>query len=334
MRMNKNMNIKSKPFVSIVTPVFNGEKYLGECIESALNQTYDNWEYNIINNCSKDGSLEIARNYAKQDSRIRIHDNEKFLGMVDNFNHSLLQISDESKYCKILHADDFLFPECIEKMVGLAEENRSVGIVGSYVLEGVRVKYDGLPYPSHVTRGHEICRMVLMDRSPVSGGLYVFGSPTSLLIRSDLIRGRKPFYSDRYLQVVDQEACYHLLQNADFGFVHQVLTFSRQHDNSTTSSGSSLNKLILEELMLLLDYGPVYLSNEEYEKRLSQRIDKYYRFLADSVFENKGKEFWKFHKNGLRRLNLPLRGSRLIKDGLRASARRLAFFLICPKRSL
>jgi len=322
--MVTNSAFAFEPLVSVVTPVYNGEKYLAECIESILAQTYENWEYVIVNNCSSDRSLKIAQDYAEKDSRIRVHDNRDFLPMVENFNHSLLQVSPESKYCKVIHADDVLFPECISKMVALAEEKPSVGIVGSYVLEGCRVKCDGLPYPKYFFSGREICRMTLLDQSPVKGGLYAFGSPTSLLIRSDLIRGRDPFYDAGYFQVVDQEVCYYLLQYSDFGFIHEVLTYSRDHSQSTSSSVSILNRLILEELMLLKDYGLIYLSNEEYDERLTVRMQNYYRFLSTSVIEKKNKEFWSFHRSGLDQLDLPLSWSRLLKGIAREIVRKTA----------
>lgn len=333
--MDSNISLTPQPLVSVVSPVYNGEKYLAECIESVLAQTYENWEYVIVNNCSTDGSLEIAQDYAKKDSRIRIHDNKEFLSMVDNFNHSMLQTSGRSKYCKVIHADDLLFPECIKQMVGLAEKHPSVGIVGSYVLEGVRVKCDGLPYPSSVMQGREICRLTLMDTSPVSGGLYAFGSPTSLLIRSDLIRIRKLFYTYKYLEVLDQEACYYLLQNADFGFVHQVLTYSRVHNESATSFHEVFMRRYLEELMLLKEYGPVYLADKEYKERLEQRLDRYYRFLARSVFEGKGKEFWNFHKNGLESLGFQFSwGKTAKKMPKRELARKITGRIMHPREYL
>lgn len=60
------MNPELQPLVSILTPVYNGEEYLAECIESVLGQTYQNWEYCIVNNCSTDRTLEIANGYAKR----------------------------------------------------------------------------------------------------------------------------------------------------------------------------------------------------------------------------------------------------------------------------
>jgi len=318
------MYSRTNPTVSVVTPVYNGERYLAECIESVLAQTYENWDYVIVNNCSTDRSLEIAQEYAEKDSRIRVHDNRDFLPIVENFNHSLLQISSESKYCKMIHADDMLFPECISKMVTLAEEKPSVGIVGSYVLEGCRVKCDGLPYPRSFFSGREICRRTLLDQSPVKGGLYVFGSPTSLLIRSDLIRSRSPFYKNKYLIVVDQEVCYYLLQHSDFGFVHEVLTYSRDHSQSVTSSVSVLNRLIFEEFMLLKDYGPIYLSKDECDKQLAVKNQNYYRFLSSSVFDKKDKEFWRFHRKALDQLDVPLSWPRFLKGIAREIVRKTA----------
>ena len=66
------MDRASQPLVSIVTPVYNEAEYLAECIESVLAQSYQNWEYTIVDNCSKDGSAEIARHYAGKDRRIRL----------------------------------------------------------------------------------------------------------------------------------------------------------------------------------------------------------------------------------------------------------------------
>ncbi len=57
------MNTSEQTLVSVVTPVYNGEDFLVECIESVLRQSYSNWEYIIVNNCSTDRTLEIALNY-------------------------------------------------------------------------------------------------------------------------------------------------------------------------------------------------------------------------------------------------------------------------------
>src|SRR5262249_58809053 len=98
------------------------------------------------NNCSPDRTLEIAREYAAIDPRIRIHDNESFVHVAESHNIAFRSISPQSKYCKVVAADEFMFPECIEKMVRLADQHPSVAIVGSYGLSETKVVFDGLPY--------------------------------------------------------------------------------------------------------------------------------------------------------------------------------------------
>ena len=303
------MDFESQPLVSVVTPVYNTGKYLAECIESVVAQTYENWEYVIVNNCSTDRSLEIAQHYAERDARIRIHDNDRFLNQMQNWNHALRLISPQSKYCKVVHADDWLFPECIRRMVEVAEAYPSVGIVGAYRLDENRVNLDGLPYPSPVVSGREICRLTLL------GDLYVFGSPTSLLIRSDFILGSETFYDESIIQA-DKKVCFDILQDADFGFVHQVLTYTRRHNESMTSAIHRFETRRLGRLIYLTKYGPTFLGEEEARQRFEQAMASYYSFLGRSVYERRGKEFWDYHKNGLEKLGRPLSRARLVKAAL------------------
>jgi glycosyltransferase involved in cell wall biosynthesis len=304
------MDAQTEPLVSVVTPVYNGEEFLRECIESVLAQTYRNWEYTIVNNCSTDRTLEIAQEYAARDRRIRVHSNEHFAHIIQNHNIALRLISPRSRYCKVIFADDWLFPQCLAEMVEIAETYRSVGIVGAYGLEGTEVVWAGLPYPSTFIPGHKICHDTLV------GGPYVFGTPASLLMRSDLIRARESFYNESNLHA-DHEACYELLRDSDFGFAHQVLTFSRLRPNSNSVAASRLESYILGSVSALVTYGPIYLTHEEYELRLEQRMTQYYHILAKNVLRMREKAFWDYHRDRLANLGQPLNQTRLAKAVLR-----------------
>jgi glycosyltransferase involved in cell wall biosynthesis len=317
------MQADGLPLVSVATPVYNGEKYLAECIESVLAQTYQNWEYVVVNNCSTDRTMEIAQVYARKDTRIRIHNNQEFVSALQNHNTAFRQISPASKYCKMVHADDWLFPDCISQMVKVAETHPSVGIVGAYRLDGVRVNLAGLPYPSTVVPGREICRSTLLRRQ------YVFGSPTSVLFRSDLIRDRKTFYNESHVHA-DKEACFDVLQNSDFGFVHQVLTFTRRHKEAATSFSNRFNTYLLGNLIILIKYGPVYLDREEYERCLKRHMKQYYAFLGRSAWHLREAEFWDYHKKGLRDIGFPLSLPKLIS----ASLFEVMDLLLTPKKTV
>jgi glycosyltransferase involved in cell wall biosynthesis len=302
-----------EPLVSVVTPVYNGEKHLAACIESVLAQQYGNWEYIVVNNCSSDTSLEIAQRYARADPRVTVRTNDRFLRAIENHNHALRQISSASAYCKVVHADDWLFPACLRQMVDVAEANPSVGIVGAYRLDDRWVDLDGLPYPSTVVPGREVCRLQLLS------GIYVFGSPTSLLIRSDIVRARDRFYDESH-PWADTEACYEILREWDFGFVHQVLTATRRHRESYSASVGELNTKMLGRLALLKKFGPIYLDDEEYQERLARVLAAHYEFLGKNVFYRRGRAFWGYHRQGMDSLGHPLHWWRLAAAALRVVA--------------
>src|SRR5215468_3228733 len=100
----------NRPLVSIVTPVYNGGQYLAKCIESVLAQTYEAFEYIIVNNCSTDCSLEVAKEYERKDKRVRVQTNSKFVGLIENHNIAFRSISEDSTYCKVVCADDWIYP--------------------------------------------------------------------------------------------------------------------------------------------------------------------------------------------------------------------------------
>jgi glycosyltransferase involved in cell wall biosynthesis len=324
------MNMSEQPLVSVLTPVYNGEAYLAECIESVLAQTYSNWEYLIVNNCSTDGTLEIAERYARLDKRIRVYNNDALLDIIANHNKAFRLISVLSKYCKIVSADDWLFPECLARMVSIAEQNPSVGIIGSYQLSGAgtdgrdwSVRYTQVPYPGAVIPGREICRHHLL------GGPYVFGAPTSILYRSDLIKGQDRFYPNSTAEA-DTSACYKYLQKTDFGFVHHVLSYERDQHVRTTSRSRSLNAYILSHISDLLEYGGRYLTADERDKRLEQLMHEYYAFLAHSALNFRERDFWTYHKGRLETLGRPLSIIRLSK----AVSIKLLDLLLNPKHTV
>ncbi len=311
-----------RPLVSVVTPVHNGETYLRECIESVLAQTYPNWDYAIINNCSKDRTREIAEEYAARDSRIRVHNNAEFVGQIANHNIALRQISPESKYCKIVAADDWLFPDCLSRMVDAAEANPSVAIVGAFVLNETWITPEGLPYPSLLVSGRELCRQRLL------GGPFRFGTPTAVLYRSDVVRSVDAFFNESNLHS-DMEVFFQVLRENDFSFVHQVLTFNRVREGSVTSYSDRFKTELPGMLYHLLAYGPVYLSPQEVAQRVAVHLNRYYGVLCESVFQRRGHEFWRFHRDTLRELGHPLDYLRL--GGL--IFMRVLDLLLNPKRA-
>jgi glycosyltransferase involved in cell wall biosynthesis len=264
-----------------------------------LAQTFQNWEYIIVNNCSTDGTLDIANGYAKRYRRITIHCNNTFVNCEENHNIAFGLISTKSKYCKVVSADDWIYPECIRLLVEVAEENPSVGIVGPYQLCGSEVKWKGGPSDVECISGRAVCRLKLLE------GLAIFGPPTSNLCRSSLIRNNEPFFQSK-LPYADTCACYEHLQHSDFGFLHEILSIERIHNERVSTAADALYADAVASLEYVLKYGPIYLSEDELDPILKWSFAMYYRRLGGSVLKSKDKEFWRFHITRMRELGSPI----------------------------
>jgi glycosyltransferase involved in cell wall biosynthesis len=118
----------NQPLVSVILPVYNAERFLRMAIESILNQSYRNIELIIVNDCSKDESLNIANEYGKHDSRVIVKSNFVNLKLAKTLNRAI-SLSN-GKYLARMDADDISAPTRIEKQVRAMEENQNIAVVG------------------------------------------------------------------------------------------------------------------------------------------------------------------------------------------------------------
>lgn len=109
------------PLVSIVLPVYNGERFLRASIDSVIAQTFPNWELLILDDCSTDSSPEIAKEYEQRDSRIIYYRNEKNLRLPGNLNKGFSLAKGD--YLTWTSDDNMYRPTAIEKMVDALQEN-------------------------------------------------------------------------------------------------------------------------------------------------------------------------------------------------------------------
>jgi glycosyltransferase involved in cell wall biosynthesis len=318
------MAATAAPLVSVVIPVYNGGPFIANAIRSVLAQTYPHFDLTIADNCSTDNTADIAEDFARRDPRVRLHRNTTFLNVVENHNNAFTLISPGATYVKILGADDWFFPHCLEELVKVAEAHPSVGIVTSYVLAGRYVAWDGLPYPSTFLTGRDVCRLRLLKN------IKVFGGPSASLLRASVVRERVPFYNPLNYHG-DTEAYLELLQRHDFGYVHQVLSYDRKDEDSrTTAYLKRVQSYPAADLDEITKFGPIYLTPEEYAVRLREVTRAYYRFLAMNVFEFRKREFWHYHRTHFKAMGYPLQYGRLAWY----SVLRFLDLLLNPKRTL
>ncbi len=118
-----------KGLVSIITPCYNGERYLAETIRSVIAQTYKNWEMIIVDDGSKDSSANIAKSYEKKDSRIKVILQEN-AGSAAARNHGIREC--KGQYIALLDADDIWLATFLEKQIAFMKRKRAFCVTCGY----------------------------------------------------------------------------------------------------------------------------------------------------------------------------------------------------------
>ena len=214
--------INDKPLVSIGMPVYNGERYIRQALDSLLAQDYENFELIISDNASMDDTWEICREYAAKDSRIKVYSNERNLGAMTNFR-IVLNIA-RGPYFMWAAADDLWKPVFISELVGLLETTPSA------VLAMCRVKKidsNGLSCglgPVYLsTTGMTRAERLRYSAQRASGWIF-YG-----LYRTETARAALPIWDERLVMgagdVLFLRKC---IDSGDLVFSEKVLFLKRQ----------------------------------------------------------------------------------------------------------
>jgi glycosyltransferase involved in cell wall biosynthesis len=175
----KNAQIH-QPKVSILIPVFNRKDYINECIQSALDQTFTDFEIIVVDNASDDGTSEICQQFAASDKRVRIFRNESNIGPVRNW----IRCAQEAKgsLSKILFSDDCLEPNCLTEMVPKLDDSE-VALVYCAARIGKSREESVIAYSqvdSTRLSSTQFLNLVLAGKAPVSPGAVLIRTPDLL----------------------------------------------------------------------------------------------------------------------------------------------------------
>ncbi len=178
------------PLISILTTVFNREKYLAECIESVLALNYQNWELILVDDCSKDNSASIIKEFARKDDRIHFFQNEKNLGDYPNRNKAASYAN--GKYLKYLDADDTIYKYSLDYMVDAMEKFPEAALGLSF-----NTIDDKAPFPQ-VSEPSETIHAEFLGKSIIGCG------PSASIIKNDVFKeiggfSGKPYVGDHEL---------------------------------------------------------------------------------------------------------------------------------------
>lgn len=250
------MTIASQPPVAVVTPVLNGEEFLAETMDSVQAQIYPNLVHIVLDNASTDATAQIVERYRGARVPVISARQPTTVPMARNWNDAVSLVPADTRYFRLLCADDVLRPNAIESYVRVAERDPEIGIVGC-LWRASGLCGEELPADREIFDGRDVMQTYLRREHSGLSGMHA-------LIRCTALAGPQPFY-DEALASFDTEVNLRICRYAKFGFVREELGIWRIHDNSTTNKFAT-NTFLHEVCWLtLLDrYGPETLGHRQY----------------------------------------------------------------------
>tara|TARA_B100000963_G_scaffold78022_1_gene66044 strand:+ start:12974 stop:13978 length:1005 start_codon:yes stop_codon:yes gene_type:complete len=262
--------MNNSPMISVVMPVFNAEKYLAQAIDSILNQTFQDFEFIIINDGSYDGSNEILRQYQRQDNRIKILD-KKNGGISEALNDGIL-ISN-GKYIARMDADDISLPTRFEIQLNFMEANPDIGVCGTWIEKfGENYKNHILKYPTN----DSFSKVKLLFS-------VSFAHPT-VMMQSKIIKKHNLKYNNQY-GIEDYKFWLDIAKFTKFASIPKVLLKYRHLESSYSKEQErNYEKIYFEYKRVLSDLlERLNLKNTEMENKLHFIVGRNTRIAQEDI---------------------------------------------------
>ncbi|MCU0446113.1 MAG: glycosyltransferase family 2 protein [Microscillaceae bacterium] len=284
------------PKVSVLIPVYNTEKYIAHTINSILNQTYQDWELVIVDDCSTDNTFQICQQYAQQEPRIRLFKNAKNLGMMPNWNHGISLC--QGKYWGKLDADDWWHEKMLEDCVNILDTMPEVGLVCS---RHINIDEDGNVIANSVPNPPDF----VLDQVFDFGNFIKLGNDLLQfniakqgigLLRSKIFTELGLF---TLLDAGDTEMWFRIGSTYQLYCINQVYHYHRVWNESfTRQKVLKINKLEknlfdVREAIFNYYYSKGKISSMEYQEFMNKNRFAYNKFLIAQNFKDKKyKQAW------------------------------------------
>ncbi len=255
--------------VSVLLPIYNGERFLTEALQSLSQQTLVEFEVIICDDGSTDSSADIARQFADRDKRFKYVKNEVRQGLFGNYNECLRQA--QGTYIKPFAQDDALEPQALERMVRILEDNPEVALV-SVARKSPREESGSQAIIRPFPRSRQISANEVIRNNLILMSNWV-GEPSVVLYRR---KHASTGFDTSLYHYGDLEYWFRILENGDFYYLDEVLSTFRRHEGQATSANLGGLYFAID----LLRLGERYWS---YLEDIGETKDNFYRRLMEKV---------------------------------------------------
>lgn len=269
------------PKVSILLPVYNGEKFLDAAVASVLAQTHADFELLVVDDCSTDGSVDVIERLRKQDSRIKFIRNEQNLGLFANYNRCLQQALGE--FIKPFAQDDILSPSALEKMIDVLTNEKSVALTScarNIIDAAGDVIRKKKPFAgSRQLKGQDV---ILYNMLAITNWI---GEPSTVMFRK---RYAGTGFDTRLFHYGDLEMWFKVLMNGDYYYIDEPLASFRTHAGSATNKNLSGLLFALDIVSMSETYSQVLADTGISDELYKRCIAEYAALQVDELVRNDG----------------------------------------------
>jgi glycosyltransferase involved in cell wall biosynthesis len=270
--------------VTVLIAFYNSENLILETLQSILDQSYSNYEIVLVNDDSKDRTIDIVNSFLKGRCKYKILDNQYNKGIPGTLNTGIEGSS--SEYIALIDHDDIALASRLEKQVSFLDKNQDIGVCGSFMQEFGHSN-STWRYPAN----HEAIKPLILIQSPLA-------NPTAMF-RKELIETNGIKFNDEYQYSQDYAFWLELIDKTKFSIIEEVLVMYRIHDKNASrimkvEQYSSWRKAFIDILLPKFD---IELSEEELEilydmkypnfaERIQNQKDVYINLVDKLVLKN------------------------------------------------
>lgn len=248
------MSPAREPLVVIVTPVYDGARYLPEALGSVEAQTWPNLLHLVLDNASNDATPEILARAQRAPRRrpLLVRRNTRTLPIMENWSAAFARAPKHAAFVRLLCADDWIEPDAIERSVRLAASDPEVAcVLTANALPDGRTQDWGWPKDRAIFDGAAMAAAFLRSK--------ICLMPPHAMVRADLLAKRDPFFQNGLLSG-DMDAILWAMRQGKVGFVHAPVSHTREHGESVSATAMWRDFLHLPEWLVLLErHGPAVL---------------------------------------------------------------------------
>ncbi len=263
------MNKKYK--ISICIPIYNGANYLKDCLNSISDQTYKDFELIAVDDNSEDSGLSILSEYKNRFEKIKIYKNHKNLGLVQNWNKCISLC--EGDWIKFVFQDDYMHPNCIERMMAATESDSLLISCGrKFIFENKNdpknnyyknniIQLNQFHINDTFINNIEFSKKTLEYIQNDNKSMNIVGEPTNMLIKKEIIYNLGIFNTN-LIQSCDYEYWARIGTNYGIYLIPDNLVYFRIHEKSATNNNTK-NKIFKKQFDLIevfhdFLFGPFY----------------------------------------------------------------------------